>query len=1017
MAVLDHTEAGFETLIVDHLVSAGGWAEGDPKRYDRLLGLYPDDLVAFVKATQSKAWEKLVKHLGTEDSAGQALARRVGEQISKRGAIDLIRSGVVERGIRFKLCYFRPNLQADESGRILYDANRLTVVRQIHHDPARSQDSIDLVLFVNGIPTATAELKNKYSSTGWDVEEAIRQYREDRDPRNVLLGERALVHFALDGDLAYMTTRLVGEGTRFLPFNQGSGGPGQYGGKGNPLTGSAGHPTAYLWERVWQRDNWLELLDDFVFDEGDIPGRQVVFPRYHQWDVVRSCTAHAQAHGAGQAYLIQHSAGSGKTKEIAWLAHDLSALHGGDGRSVFDKVIVITDRRVLDAQLQRQIRAFAQTQSAVVEIDEDSQQLLDALTGQTAKVIITTLQKFPFVLQKLAGDDTTAQLKARRYAVIVDEAHSSQTGNAAVDLKAIIGARRVADLDLDAEEMDGVPIEMLAQMAARGKQPNISYFAFTATPKGRTLELFGTKIEGADRYAPFHIYSMRQAIEEGFVLDVLRNYTSYDQLYRLEAQAEKELPKGKARSRIAAFARFHPYAKSQKARVVLDHYERVVRPHLDGEAKAMVVCESRVEAVRWKQALDRIVEQEGREVRVLVAFSGEVEIEDPGEADFGETYRESQMNKIEGRPLPDSRLPAEFDKPAYGILVVAEKYQTGFDQPKLVAMYVDKSLTGINAVQTLSRLNRISPGKTDTYVLDFVNDPEDVLDAFEQYYGRTEALPSDPNLLSDAAQTVLDRKTPDGQAVIDAEEVAAFGAIYSPTASHHDLSARCQRSFAAAAELEPEGLHGFRGDLDRFVRFYKFLSQIVPFLAVEHEALFQFCRFLGLRLRARAEGGVSVADSIELTHYRLVEGRSDDLDLAGADIPDPLQAIRGDATGRGAGGDIPMGLLGELVELFNERFGADLSDSDAVRPVQDLIDKVAEIGEAQELRAQALGNSFEDFERGKQDVLLEATLQVKDINDLVLQKLLDDEAVREQMTSLVMRSLYERYRTEASPGS
>jgi type I restriction enzyme R subunit len=1007
VAVLDHKESGFEALIVDHLTSVGGWAQRDAKSYDPHVGLYPDDLVGFVKDTQGKDWDKLVKHSGNEHAAVRALLKRVAEQASKRGTIELLRKGVSEKNIRFKLCYFQPNLIADTAGQVLYAANRLTVVRQVHHDPRRPNDSVDLVLFVNGIPTGTAELKNKYSSTGWDVDEAIRQYREDRDPRNVLLGERALVHFALDGDLAYMTTRLAWEATRFLPFNQGSGGPGRFGGMGNPITGSDRHPTAYVWEHVWQRDTWLELLDDFVFDEGEAGKPSIVFPRYHQWDVVRACSTHARLNGAGHSYLIQHSAGSGKTKEIAWLAHDLSALHNEDGKLIFDKVIVITDRRVLDAQLQRQVRTFAQTSSAVVEIDEDSQQLLDALTGQTAKVLITTLQKFPFVLGKLA-DGEHEVLKNGRYAVIVDEAHSSQSGQSAVDLKAVIGSRKVEDLDLDEDEKDGVPTELLAQMAARGQQPNISYFAFTATPKGRTLELFGTATETDGRYAPFHVYSMRQAIEEGFILDVLRNYTTYDQLYRLESQAEKELPKGKAQSKIAAYAKFHPYAKDQKAKVIVDHYKRVVRPLLGGKAKAMVVTASREEAVRYKQALDRHVEQEGIEdVRILVAFSGEVEIKDPNAPDFGESYREPEMNKIGGKSLPESRLPAEFDKPDYGVLVVAEKYQTGFDQPQLVAMYVDKVLTGINAVQTLSRLNRVHPDKDDTFVLDFVNDADIVRGAFERYFGKTEALPSDPNLLADAAQTVLDR------GVIDEQEIEAFTDIYSPDASHHLLSARCQNSYAAAQELDEDDRFDFRGDLDRFVRFYKFLSQVVPYLAVEQEKLFQFARFLALRLQTHAEGGVSVADSIELTHYRLVEGTTEDLGLGtSSETPDPLNSITGDGTGPGSGGEVPMGLLGELVDMFNERFGADLSDTDAIRPVQHLIDKAAEIGENAGLRAQAAGNPFEDFERGKEDLLINASLQVQDINDLILQKLLDDEGVRKQMTHLVMRSLYDRYTSE-----
>ena len=1008
MVTLDHTEAGFETLIVDHLTAVGGWAEGSAAGYDRQLGLLPTDLVSFVKDTQGKAWDKLVKFSGGEQQAADALLKRVAEQLSRRGTIELIRHGVKEKNIGFKLCFFRPNLIADTTGLDLYRANRLSVVRQVHHDAKRPQDSIDLVLFVNGIPTATAELKNKYSSTGWDVEEAIRQYREDRDPANVLLGQRALVHFALDGDLAYMTTRLAGEGTRFLPFNQGSGGPGRYGGRGNPLTGGTGHPTAYLWEQVWQHDTWLELLDDFVFDEGDTPGHAVVFPRYHQWDVVRACAADARAHGAGRSYLIQHSAGSGKTKEIAWLAHDLSTLHDDDGQLVFDKVVVITDRRVLDAQLQRQVRAFAQTQSAVVEIDEDSQQLLDALTGQAAKVVITTLQKFPYVLRKLAGEDAAQQLKDKRYAVIVDEAHSSQTGQAAVDLKAVVGAKSIEDLDLDEDERDGVPEALLAQMAARGQQPNISYFAFTATPKGRTLELFGvTTGDPGEPFRPFHVYSMRQAIEEGFILDVLRNYTTYEQLYKLEATAEKELPKGQARSKIAAFAKFHAHAKDQKARVVIEHYQRVARPLLGGTGKAMVVTEGRVEAVRWKQALDRIVAKGNvTDVRILVAFSGDVEIRDTEQADFGERYAEPAMNDVGGKPLPESRLPAEFDKPDYGILVVADKYQTGFDQPKLVAMYVDKALSGINAVQTLSRLNRVHSDKSDTFVLDFVNDPGRVLGAFEQYYRRTEGLPSDPNLLDDAAQTVL------GRDVVDEAEIDGFADVYAPEASHHLLSARCQNSYAAAQELDADERFEFRSDLDRFVRFYKFLSQVVPYLAVEHEKLFQFARFLALRLQSRAEGGVSVADSIELTHYRLIEGETRDLGLGEGDVA-PLESIGGDGTGRGSGGEVPMGLLGELVEMFNERFGVDLSDADALRPVQDLIDKAAELGEAEGLRAQAIGNSFDDFERGKEDILISASLQIKDVNDLVLQKLLDDERVRSQVTHLVMQSLYDRYNRDA----
>ncbi|MEA2442538.1 MAG: type restriction enzyme subunit [Thermoleophilaceae bacterium] len=1019
MSVLDHTEAGFEKLITRELLDGGGWigeeptsgAPADHGNYDSRLGLYPGDLVAFVQDTQPKKWQRLVGLGGGEQGAGEHLLRKVAADIDRLSTIQVLRKGVQSNVGKIELLARRPELKADAKAEQDYAANRLRVVRQVRFD-AKKNDSVDVVLFVNGIPTATAELKNLFTSQS--VDDAIEQYKTDRDPKNLLFGRRAFVHFAVDSELAYMTTKLAGPRTKFLPFNQGSGGAGEPGTAGNPSPKDGSHPTSYLWREVWQRDAWLELIEDFVFVETPSPEDAkkgatptIIFPRFHQWDVVRKCSADARAAGAGRNYLIQHSAGSGKSKEIAWLAHDLSTLHDHDNLKVFDKVVVITDRRVLDQQLQAQVLAFEQVRGTVKKIEQDSSQLREALVGDEARVIITTLQKFPFVLKQLED----AKLKDRSYAVIVDEAHSSQSGESATDLKKVLGAR-TAD-DLDDEERDGVPPELLATLAARQRQPNLSFFAFTATPKARTLELFGHRPDAKSTARAFHTYSMRQAIDEGFIVDVLRNYTTYEQLYRLADKADKEIevPKGKAQSKLRRFATFHAYALDQKAAVIVDHYRDVVRPQLNGNGKAMVVTASRQDAVRYKQAIDRYISEHSYDdVKTLVAFSGEVTIKDPHAPDYGLDYTEPKMNAIAGKPLSEKKLPAEFDKAEYGVLVVAEKYQTGFDQPKLVGMYVDKKLSGVNAVQTLSRLNRIYSGKRDTFIIDFANDAEEIRKAFEPFYGRTEATPTEPSVLFEAQGKVLDF------GVITDEDLDAFAAAYYRDADDHAvLSGATQAAFDRVQALDDEeaaegGRDEFRDALERFTRFYSFLSQVIPYVPPETEKLYVFARFLALRLAAGGRDG-GLALDVELTHYRLDETGTTKIGLGSEDV-DPLSAIHGDGTGspRGAA-EIPMGLLGELVELFNERFGADLTDADAVRPIQHIIDKLSEEGG---LREQALANEFEDFERGKEALVIGATLQVKDVNDLILQKLLDDEELRGRATHLVMRSLYERYQGEAA---
>ena len=587
----------------------------------------------------------------------------------------------------------------------LYTANRLTITRQVYYSTT-SEKSLDLVLSLNGIPVATAELKNPY--TGQDVYDAKAQYKTTRDPNELMFRfrQRALVHFAVDADRVFMTTKLEGDKTFFLPFDKG-----YHNGSGNPPNPN-GHKTAYLWEEVWQRDSWLDILARFVHLQRDEKEKKetLIFPRYHQLQVVRQLETDAGTSGPGKNYLIQHSAGSGKSNSIAWLAHRLASLHDAQDRKIFDSVVVITDRVVLDRQLQDNIYEFEHKQGVVEKIDQDSSQLAEALKNGTP-IIITTLQKFSFVRKK------TEELKSGRYAVIVDEAHSSQSGEAAAELKGVLAKEHIAQQAEAAMADRGLTEDwqetMLREMAKRSQQPNLSFFAFTATPKAKTLQVFGVQDSPEAKPRPFHLYSMRQAIEEGFILDVLKFYTTYKAYYKLIKKAEEDpqVQKRAATKALARYMSFHEHHIAQKVEVMLAHFWRHTRHKINGRAKAMVVTGSRLEAYQYYRAFQRAVEQKGYKVGLLLAFSGE--IVDP---DTGEKWTEPKLNGFKETELPD-----RFEGAEYRILLVADKYQTGFDQPLLHTMYVNKRLDGIQAIQTLSRLNRTENGKEDTFVLDFVN--------------------------------------------------------------------------------------------------------------------------------------------------------------------------------------------------------------------------------------------------------------------------------------------------------
>ena len=892
-----------------------------------------------------------------------------------------------DHGIEVRLAYFKPAHGLTPELTSLYEANRLTVTRQLPYDVAGTK-TLDLGLFVNGIPVATAELKNPL--THQTVEHAKRQYREDRDPGNVTLGRRALVHFAVDPDLVEMTTRLDGLATRFLPFNRGDAG-----GRGNPPD-PTGHRTRYLWEEVWSRDAWLDLLGRFIHVEpgegstraAKLRAGTVIFPRYHQWDAVRRLEATARTEGPGQTYLVQHSAGSGKSNTIAWLAHRLMSLHGADDAPVFDKVVVITDRVILDRQLQETIYQFEHATGVVARIDQDSGQLAEALMGQQARIVITTLQKFPFVLEKVVD------LGRLRFAVIVDEAHSSQTGEAAKDLKAALGsASAEAQLELaESAESSDVPPDaqdaLAAQVVARGRQPNLSFFAFTATPKARTLELFGRQ-DAEHRFAPFHLYSMRQAIEEGFILDVLANYTTYATYWKVGKAVtdDPEYDTRKARRSIARFVSLHPHNLAQKAEVIVEHFRAHTRHRIGGKGKAMVVTSSRLHAVRYKRAIDAYLREQGYvDTKALVAFSGRVD-------DEGIEYTEPSMNGV-----PESQTATVFGGPEYGVLVVAEKFQTGYDQPLLHTMFVDKTLVGLAAVQTLSRLNRIHPEKSDTFVLDFRNEADAIVEAFKPWYEQTVAIPTDPNLLHDMADRLLALQVLD-----DAEARAVAAIIVDRTGTvgdHGMVHALLAPAVARFGELDEAGQQEVRDALERFIRAYAFLSQVVDFGDVGLEALYLAGRALLALLPSTGGGRLDLGSDVELTHLRLEKTSEGSLSLPGG-----VGEVEAIYSGRGKEAEEHAEHLSTIIEVLNERFGMGLGTADQL-----FFDQLERTWlDDEHLVAQARANPIENFRLVFNDVFIKSIVGRMDDNTELFRQILDDESFR----AVVMEHYLERVFSEA----
>lgn len=1001
-----HTEKSFEENIEYILTTVGGYTKGNPAFFNPELGLDPVVLVDFIKASQPKAWEKIVGFYN--GNAEREFLKNLCRQIKEVGLLEVLRYGWTDKGVKFKLAYFKPASGLNAETLALYEKNILTVTRQVHYS-LKNSNSLDLVLSLNGIPLATAELKTPL--TGQTVQDAIRQYRQDRDPAEPIFAfkQRALVHFAVDPDEVYMATKLEGKYTTFLPFNKGYDK-----GKGNPPNPN-GYKTSYLWEEVWTKDSWMEIVNKFIHlqkKEEKVNGQRVVkeaiiFPRYHQLSALRELLAASKENGAGEDYLIQHSAGSGKTNTISWLAHRLASLHDDSDNVVYDSVVVVTDRKVLDKQLQENVFQFEHQQGVVKCIDKNSRQLAESLIAGD-KIIVTTIEKFPVVIsifrdpEKFFEDDhritpeSIEKIKRQRYAVIIDEAHSSQSGKLAEAMHRVLGMPTEQNGDPDEEYT--VEDAVLESALAKGKQNNISIFAFTATPKDKTLEKFGVKNPDGT-FRAFHLYSMRQAIEEGFILDVLKNYTTYDMYYKLEKRIldDPALMQSMGMKALARWVTLHPYNIAQKTELIIEHFRRFIMQKLGGKAKAMVVTSSREHAIRYKLDFDAYLKKHRYDdVKTLVAFSGTKEVD-------GTKYTETDINGF-----GEAELPEKFESDEYQVLLVAEKYQTGFDQPLLVAMYVDKKLSGLQAVQTLSRLNRTCPGKDETFILDFVNDVSDIESAFKVYYETTELQhETDPNLLYTAQNKLNGYRVYTQQQVDDFAEVFFKSTIgltrQQMEADKGLMHAKLDPAVQQFRELDDDIKEEFRHVLHSFLRLYGFLSQIIDFQDVELEKLAAFGRFLAAKLPKRPREKVSFNDEVTLDSYRLEKSYEGAIRL----VADPtLAGIEHIGTGRKQ--EETEAPLSELIHKLNDRCGAKLNENDRLYFEQIAVDMLTDDDIVQQGEAD---NDETQFRLGFDRKFIDAMIERDEQNRLISEIIMSNEEVRGMVCDIMAKEVLGRIRS------
>ena len=906
------TEKRFEEDIESFLLTEQGGYTKTTDTYDPSVGLYVNTFIGFIKATQPKEWTRFENTCQSDPVKKFCVA--FNNACDTYGLIAVLRHGFKHRGITFRVCYFKPESHLNKTASALYEQNVCNIVRQWHYS-ADNKKSVDMILVFNGIPVFALELKNQY--TGQNVDNAKTQWMYDRDPRELCFqfNKRILAYFCVDHTDVFMTTKLAKGDTYFLPFNQGSNGAGNDGGKGNPANPN-GYPTAYLWEDVLQKDSALDIIQKFIHCKEN---KTLIFPRFHQLDVVRKLIADVREHGTGVNYLIQHSAGSGKSNSIAWTAYRLASLHDENNRPVFSSVVIVTDRTVLDRQLQDTISSFDHTLGTVETIGEGktSKDLRDAINNG-CRIIVTTLQKFPVIYSEVENT------KGKGFAVIVDEAHSSQTGSSAIKLKTALAdteaaLREYAEIEGKAEDEIDKTDKLLQEMIVHGRHKNLSFFAFTATPKGQTLEMFGTEYSDGS-FHPFHVYSMKQAIQEGFIMDVLQNYMTYHTCFKIAKTIpdNPEVPASRAAKVIRRFEELHPYNISQKAQIIVETFRSTTSKAIGGKGKMMVVTSSRLAAVRYFHEVKRYIEEQGyTDVDILVAFSGAVN-------DGGDDHTESSLNvRRDGSHISEEQTKAEFHD-NFNVLIVAEKYQTGFDEPLLHTMIVDKKLRSVKCVQTLSRLNRICPGKTDTFILDFVNTAEDIKEAFQPFYQET-SLSQEVNvdLIYNLQKELHDYN------IYSDNDIEAFCNIYYSSKKQDNVMMGKMTSTLKPVEMrynsmKPDERYNFRRQVRSYIKWYGYISQVCRMFDAEMQKEYVFCSYLINLLPAEPTQMLDLEGALKLEFYKLEQtfkGVIGLMDQSG--VYDP-------AGGKGKAVPEQKEPLEEVIQKINEMFAGDFSDADRV---------------------------------------------------------------------------------------